>query len=508
MGTDVDTVSKWERGINLPNPFFREKLIALFGKNAAELGLLGQQSYNGNPPKDIFATDNKSTSVVSESNSALDTPPDIQIQSAPGIITIHQHLTGSTATPFPSTTIHIYTPGSIGFTQPYNMEGIPARVDTQTANTAYSHYRDNAQTITISEPGNITVNRRDFFRQTGHAAITGAAILATHDIPSDELLSRFIRAVKKPSTIDTSTLSYLERHTKTYWQDRHGAILPSIDLFSYATEHFQRIVSLLEGSYLPSVRTRLCTIASWSALLVGELLIDMGYYSKARMYHQAALVAAQEADNTALQAVAWGRTSLGWIYSKNMSEALACIQQGRLLAKGNASITIRAWLAAIEAEIQANLANSDACLKALDDAEKFEDRDSSPEDSYMILFDRTLLNGYQGVCFRRLYRPGDAKTSIFLENAQEILRSALASLDPIMKQRRPTFLTDLADAYLRQGEIEEACRQANHALIAASEIKLQKVIKRLHDLRQELEPWKDTSHVKEFDKNLLSLRQG
>src|SRR6266487_444056 len=40
IGTNVDTVSKWERGINIPDPHFREKLCALFGRNAVELGFL------------------------------------------------------------------------------------------------------------------------------------------------------------------------------------------------------------------------------------------------------------------------------------------------------------------------------------------------------------------------------------------------------------------------------------------------------------------------------------
>ncbi len=40
IGTDATTVSRWERGLFLPTPFFRERLCVLFGKNAEELGLL------------------------------------------------------------------------------------------------------------------------------------------------------------------------------------------------------------------------------------------------------------------------------------------------------------------------------------------------------------------------------------------------------------------------------------------------------------------------------------
>jgi transcriptional regulator with XRE-family HTH domain len=40
IGTDATTVSRWERGLFSPTPYFRERLCALFDKNAEELGLL------------------------------------------------------------------------------------------------------------------------------------------------------------------------------------------------------------------------------------------------------------------------------------------------------------------------------------------------------------------------------------------------------------------------------------------------------------------------------------
>ncbi|HEX7737107.1 MAG TPA: helix-turn-helix transcriptional regulator [Ktedonobacteraceae bacterium] len=40
IGTDATTVSRWERGLFSPTPYFRERLCAVFEKNTAELGLL------------------------------------------------------------------------------------------------------------------------------------------------------------------------------------------------------------------------------------------------------------------------------------------------------------------------------------------------------------------------------------------------------------------------------------------------------------------------------------
>ncbi len=42
IGTTVRTVSRWEHGLALPYPYFREQLCALFGKNAVELGLVAE----------------------------------------------------------------------------------------------------------------------------------------------------------------------------------------------------------------------------------------------------------------------------------------------------------------------------------------------------------------------------------------------------------------------------------------------------------------------------------
>src|SRR5438045_2633020 len=42
VGTDQKVVSRWECGTSHPSPYFRKKLIDLFGKNAAELGLVEQ----------------------------------------------------------------------------------------------------------------------------------------------------------------------------------------------------------------------------------------------------------------------------------------------------------------------------------------------------------------------------------------------------------------------------------------------------------------------------------
>jgi transcriptional regulator with XRE-family HTH domain len=44
LGTTPGNVSRWERGLTSPGPYFRSKLCELFGMSAQELGLTGEES--------------------------------------------------------------------------------------------------------------------------------------------------------------------------------------------------------------------------------------------------------------------------------------------------------------------------------------------------------------------------------------------------------------------------------------------------------------------------------
>ena len=50
VGTTATNVSRWERGVTFPKPYFRQKLCELLGKNAEELGLLEPPPGTTTPP--------------------------------------------------------------------------------------------------------------------------------------------------------------------------------------------------------------------------------------------------------------------------------------------------------------------------------------------------------------------------------------------------------------------------------------------------------------------------
>ena len=46
IGSDPKTVGRWERGLTFPSPYFQQRLIDLFGKDAQALGFIAEQGEN------------------------------------------------------------------------------------------------------------------------------------------------------------------------------------------------------------------------------------------------------------------------------------------------------------------------------------------------------------------------------------------------------------------------------------------------------------------------------
>lgn len=333
--------------------------------------------------------------------------------------------------------------------------------------------------------------------------LVGATFIGPQAMPLmiDNIAERLSQTLNKPSTIDSKTLFYLERRVGNYWRDRNDMVLPAQDLLPYIMEDLQKFITLLDRSMLPNARTHLCSITGTAAMLVGELYFDMGNYIRAQNFQDIAITAAHEANNAVLEAVAWARKSFACTYNGNRSEALTCLQIARHLAQ-NANSTVRAWLAAVEAEIQANLGDRKACSEALREGSLVEDQKFLAEDCYWIHFDSSLAAGYQGISFLKLSSLGQRD---LLLNAQTALYEALNLLHPSMKRRQPTILIDLAGTYVQQRNIEQACTHALQAMHLATQIKSQVTIQRFLSLRNDLKSWEETQCIKDLDQSIGSL---
>lgn len=347
------------------------------------------------------------------------------------------------------------------------------------------------------------IGRRDFVQEV--LGVTGVALLASNQWDNPETLGRILQALKKPSSVDEATLAHLTGITRHYWQlFANSAGFTRYFLLEGLSGHLRTLIQMLEHPLSTHIQNHLCILVSETTQIMGEILFDLNDNDTARIYYEMAIVAAKEAQNVVLQAVALGRKSFIPIYGEDVSDALMLLQQAHHLTVQNTPEITRAWLFAVEAEAQANMKEAYACSKALDQAEYFLDRVKPGETGYTYpgesayaRFSKTVLLGYRGVCYIRLRQPGPA---------QEALRESMASMDHGRQRHKSIILTDLALTYVQQNELEKACRYADQALTIMAQTRSLRTFQRILAFRRALEPWKSTSGVKNLDQQIATVR--
>jgi tetratricopeptide (TPR) repeat protein len=291
-------------------------------------------------------------------------------------------------------------------------------------------------------------------------------------------------------------LLQLEANARSCWK-----LIPDVlgtfshDLLHYVQEQLAAVTTVLESSPPPDIRVRLASIAGELAQIIGEILFDLKENYQAEQYYNVAIEAAKIAQNDVMQAVALGRKCFIPIYNHDAGRGLPYIERARALTKENAPNLTRAWLAAVEAEILANMAEEKRCRKALDNCESALKHAQPGESSYARFSYPTLL-GYKGICYIRLKQ---------LHVAEKVLCEALTIIEPDRIRHKSIILVDLARTYMQQGEIEEACQYASQALVIILQVKSARVFQRVLNFRHMLQPWQRTMVVKHLDEEIASV---
>jgi DNA-binding SARP family transcriptional activator len=320
-----------------------------------------------------------------------------------------------------------------------------------------------------------------------------------------DVLTRLSTILNQSSVVHEREITYFDHQTRLYWRAREETALPAPTLYTYVIRHLDDINTLLGRSLSPTLRLFVCEIICRTVLLAGILLYDIGHYEQARQHYQVAWKAAMEANNFVLQGIVWGWMSFTWTYTKRYVEALYCVQQARHFAAQTSDTLVQAWLGAIEAEIQAHLHNRAACLQSLTLMEHSSEVPPSQDISYLFEFNPVLLLGYKGVCLQQLYRQDEPETYGFLREAKESLELALASEAPL--KRKLYYLSDLAGAYARQGEVETACAYVAQSIPLITQIGSgsKTIRKHLLQARLLLQPNEHTSFVRVLDEQMAPL---
>jgi tetratricopeptide (TPR) repeat protein len=334
------------------------------------------------------------------------------------------------------------------------------------------------------------MQRRPFLRGLG--AFIGMAAASAFIEPWE----RLSHALRHPSRVDRATVSSLERLT-VMLESRESQENPRA-LLGPVEGHLGNVATLLAGS--PPLRPQLCSIAGETAALAGWLAWDIEDRPAAAGYFRVGIEAAKEANDRALGAYLVGSSCVQPAYRERPYARLRRLQ-GRThgFARSDASPSTRAWLATLEAEAHALAGDASNCLRAFDEAEAAMSRAGGEDESRrprVAFFDRNYLAGERGVALARLGQP---------DAAQDVLAPALASLDPSVVKTRPRLLTALGTAHVQQGDVDRACKLGVEALGLAARQEVQPNLQDVRKLRLDLEPWRDSQAVKDFDEQLRAV---
>jgi transcriptional regulator with XRE-family HTH domain len=333
------------------------------------------------------------------------------------------------------------------------------------------------------------MQRRAFLQHIGAAA--GVAVTSVAMEPWERLSA----ALRQPGRLDREIVSELEHVTVTL-EGLESQVSPKA-LLGPVVGHLDTLASLLKSAPRPSLHQQLCSLAGETAGLAGWLTWDLEDRKAASAYFRTGIQAAQEADDRALGAYLVGSSCVQPAYRERPPARLRRLEgHTHGFARSDATPSTQAWLVTLEAEAHALMGDERATLRAMDEAEAIMSRstdDGVAQRPRVAFFNRAYLTGERGVALARLDKP---------DAAQDVLASALASLEPEAMKTRPRLLTALATSHVRQGNIEEACQLGADALGLATQQEVAPNLQDVRKLRVELEPWRESAPVRRLDERL------
>ncbi|AKH84362.1 hypothetical protein AA958_21600 [Streptomyces sp. CNQ-509] len=242
---------------------------------------------------------------------------------------------------------------------------------------------------------------------------------------------------------------------------------------------------------------RLCADAGDLFQLAGEIMFDGNRYMDAAHCYTLAASAAREAEDPDLWACALTRHAFIGLYGDQRYEETApLVGLARHVARrGDAQLSTRHWVAAVQAEIFAAIGDLDACKRSLDEAEEVHALSDPVHNGGWLRFDGSRLAEERGTCFTRLQRP---------DLAEDALNAALRQLPP-SSRRRGGILADLALIGVQRRDIDQVVSYANEALRIARQRGSGWVGRKLLGLRTDLEPLKSDHRVRDLSEQISAL---
>ena len=260
--------------------------------------------------------------------------------------------------------------------------------------------------------------------------------------------------------------------------------------------HARRLHDLAMQTPDPSLREGLLTAHSDALTVAAWVAADGRHLTLARRLANDALAAADQAGNRDLRA--YVLALLGLLVAHQHDDpygALRLVGKGMDAAK-HASPVTKAYLAAVAAEAHSLTGSRYRTLAALEQADRHLERAQLGDTpSWLRGFVPARMQHYRGACLGRV---GHARY------AATILHDALGRHVPA-SNNRALIHADLAVAYARLKEPEQACAALAKAAEGVRGSRSAMRYERLHAARAYLDAWQQERFVQELDSQLTAV---
>lgn len=257
------------------------------------------------------------------------------------------------------------------------------------------------------------------------------------------------------------------------------------------------VAPLLHGRYNASIGKALFAATSQLIMAAAWMAYDAAHHDLARRAMIQALRLSHASGNRSFGGRVLAAMSHQALHLGAVNEAIDLARAAAEGTRGHATMGAQTMFAATEARAQAVYGNQHECQRLISLAEQTFDRmQAETEPSWIGFIDEGELAGKFGRCFRDL---GQTK------QADSFLALSMQHHKPIYPRSRAITQLIWASTYVRQGELEEACRLGNDALIAIGPIRSQRTRDYLSELDDGLAPYHRMSVVSDFLEQSRSL---
>jgi hypothetical protein len=297
-------------------------------------------------------------------------------------------------------------------------------------------------------------------------------------------------AEAQPPLVLEPTSTYIVDSLALRYQHMYHSTAPA-ELMIPVTAHLELVDELARSAPAGLQRQEVLRNYSQVALLAGRLsFFDLHDPGSARAYYGMSLDSAREVGDPHLAAVTLGHMSFIPAATRSFRAAIDLLEGANENASG--STIVPSWLAAVESEIRSKAGETSAALAAVERAEAaLVPAKEIP--TWMDYYDVTRLNGFKGFAYLAAGQVGQAEMT---------LQAAVACLEAGAVKQRSVLLTDLATAYVHEGEVDKGCELACEAAVTLARAGYETSAERLREFRELVRPWQDRGSVKDLDERL------